>query len=116
MHQRHAALVAAELVGQRDHLAEAAGRSGEEGAGRIEVGAAPQVEKDQAADQDHVQRQGAQARQPAQRAIEPLGREGGAEHRPEHGDHRPPQQLGHAQLETADAGRGRDRERTEHPG
>ena len=116
MDQRHATLIAAELVRQRDHLAEAAGRGGKECAGRIELGAEAQIEKDHAPDQHDVGRQRRQAGQPAERALEPLGREGRAEHRPEHRDHRPAQLLGHAQLEPGKAGRGGRGERAEQPG
>jgi hypothetical protein len=115
VHQRHATLIAAELIRQRDHLAEAARRGGEECAGRIERGAEAQIKKDHAPDHHDVRRQRRQAGQPAERALEPVGRESRAEHRPEHRDHRPAQLLRHAQVEPGEAGRGGRGERTEQP-
>ena len=116
MDQRDPALVAAELVGERDHLAHAAGRRGEERGRPVEAGQAAQVEEDQRPDRDHVERQRRQARQPGERADQALGREGAAEHHAEQRDHRPAQAARHREAEPEQARRRGRGERAEQPG
>ena len=74
-----------------------------------------QIEQDQGADRDDVERQRGQARQPGRRAGEALGREGAAQHHAEQRDHRLAQAGRDRAAETADTGRGGGAERAEQP-